>query len=91
MEHDDALPRGSGDDANTGIANEKSTVRIEQQYTVEEYDIIVLTATKPADLVAWLNQHGYRVPEGADATVGSYLRQGMHFFLAKVNLGEDEE
>ena len=64
----------------------RSTVVIEQQYSVEEYDIVVLTATKPADLVAWLNQDGYRIPAGAEATVGSYLRQGMHFFLAKVDL-----
>ena len=65
-----------------------STVRIEQQYSVEEYDIVVLTATKAADLVAWLNEHGYRVPPGAEATVGSYLAQGMHFFLAKVNMAK---
>ena len=63
-----------------------STVRIEQQYSVEEYDIVVLTATKAGDLVAYLNRNGYRVPAGAEATVASYLRQGMHFFLAKVNL-----
>ncbi len=65
-----------------------STVVIEEKYTVEEYDIIVLTATLPADLVAYLNQNGYRVPAGAEATVGSYLRQGMHFFLAKVNMAK---
>ena len=69
-------------------SREKSTVRIEAQYSVEEYDIIVLTATKPADLVAYLNQNGYRIPAGAEATVGSYLRQGMHFFLAKINLAK---
>ncbi len=66
----------------------RSTVVIEEKYTVEEYDIIVLTATVPADLVAYLNQNGYRVPAGAEETVGSYLRQGMHFFLAKVNLAK---
>ena len=34
-----------------GMALRKSTVRIEEQYSVGEYDMIVLTATKPADLV----------------------------------------
>ena len=67
---------------------QNSTVRIEEHYSVEEYDIVVLTATKAADLVAWLNQHGYKIPPGAEATVGSYLAQGMHFFLAKVNLAK---
>jgi hypothetical protein len=69
-----------------GSMQRNSTVVIEQQYSVEEYDIVVLTATKPSDLVAWLNEHGYHIPPGAEATVGSYLRQGMHFFLAKVDL-----
>ena len=78
---DSAVVRGSGPPG-------QSTVRIEEQYSVEEYDIIVLTATKPADLVAYLNQNGYRVPPGAEETVGSYLRQGMHFFLAKVNMAK---
>ena len=69
----------------------KSTVRIEEQYSVGEYDIVVLTATKPADLVAYLNSNGYKVPATATATVGSYLRQGMHFFLAKVNMARMKE
>ena len=66
----------------------ESTVRIEAQYSVDEYDIIVLTATRPDDLVSYLNQNGYKVPPGAVPTVGSYLKQGMHFFLAKVNMAK---
>ena len=50
----------------------ESTVRIEAQYSVDEYDIIVLTATRPDDLVSYLNQNGYKVPPGAVPTVGSY-------------------
>lgn len=69
----------------------ESTVRIEEQYSVGEYDITVLTATKPGDLVAYLNSNGYKIPPGAEATVGSYLRQGMHFFLAKVNMARMKE
>ena len=82
------VSRGNGADMMSGVPASQSTVRIEEQYSVEEYDIIVLTATKPADLVAYLNQNGYRVPPGAEETVGSYLRQGMHFFLAKVNMAK---
>ena len=82
------VKRGNGADMMSSVPASKSTVRIEEQYSVEEYDIIVLTATKPADLVAYLNQNGYRVPPGAEETVGSYLRQGMHFFLAKVNMAK---
>ena len=31
------------------------------------------------------------MPNGATATVGSYLRHGMHFFLAKVNMARMKE
>jgi hypothetical protein len=74
-----------------GMPRQRSTVRIEEQYSVGEYDIVVLTAAKPADLVTYLNSNGYKVPGGATETVGSYLRQGMHFFLAKVNMARMKE
>jgi Na+-translocating ferredoxin:NAD+ oxidoreductase RnfD subunit len=63
-------------------------VKIEAQYTVGEYDILILSAEQSDGLVAWLKGNGYRIPDGAEAVVGSYLRQGMKFFVAKVNLGE---
>jgi hypothetical protein len=63
-------------------------VRIEAQYTVGEYDILILSAEQSDGLVTWLKGNGYRIPEGAEDVVGSYLRQGMKFFVAKVNLGE---
>ena len=64
----------------------RSTVHIEAQFSVEEYDIVVLSATDDGDLLRYLNRNGYKVPAAARGTVGSYLKQGMHFFLAKVNL-----
>ena len=63
-------------------------VRIEASYTVGEYDILVLSAAQSDGLVTWLTRNGYRLPAGAAAIVGSYLRQGMRFFVAKVNLRE---
>jgi len=36
----------------------------------------------------WLHAHGYRVPARAERIVGAYLKQGLKFFVAKVNLGE---
>src|SRR5262249_43127398 len=63
-------------------------VTIEAAYTVGEYDILILSAKQSSGLVTWLKQNDYRIPDGADAIVGSYLAQGMHFFVAKVNLSE---
>jgi hypothetical protein len=66
-------------------------VRVEAQYTVGEYDIVILSATQSGALLAWLQQHGYRVPAKAQKIVGTYLRQGLKFFVAKVNLGEQSK
>ncbi len=63
-------------------------VRIEASYTVGEYDILVLSAAQSDGLVTWLTRNGYRLPAGAAQIAGSYLRQGMRFFVAKVNLRE---
>ena len=61
-------------------------VRIEAQYTVGEYDILILSAQQSGGLVTWLTSNGYRIPNGAAPVVASYLKQGMRFFVAKVNL-----
>jgi hypothetical protein len=61
-------------------------VRIEAAFSVEEYDILVLSASDSAGLIVWLNRNGYKMPADAGPVVGSYLKQHMHFFVAKVNL-----
>ncbi len=63
-------------------------VTIEAQYTVGEYDILILSANESAGLETWLRDSGYRIPTGASAVLGSYIKQGMKFFVAKVNLKE---
>jgi hypothetical protein len=63
-------------------------VTIEARYTVGEYDILILSAKESAGLETWLRDSGYRLPNGASAVLGSYLKQGMKFFVARVNLLE---
>ena len=63
-------------------------VTIEAEYTVGEYDIVILSATESSGLATWLTESGYRIPEGADRALATYLAQGMRFFVAKVNLTE---
>jgi len=69
----------------------KLGVKIEATYTVGEYDIVILSARESDGLTTWLTENGYRVPAGAAPVLGSYLRQGMHFFVAKVNLKEQSK
>lgn len=63
-------------------------VTIEASYTVGEYDILILSATQSDGLETWLTENGYTVPRGAASVLGSYIRQNMKFFVAKVNLKE---
>jgi Na+-translocating ferredoxin:NAD+ oxidoreductase RnfD subunit len=63
-------------------------VTVEAQYTVGEYDILILSAKESSGLETWLTENGYRIPQGASAVLQSYLKQRMKFFVAKVNLGE---
>ncbi|HKO55261.1 MAG TPA: DUF2330 domain-containing protein [Thermoanaerobaculia bacterium] len=63
-------------------------VTIEASYTVGEYDILILSATQSNGLETWLRENGYTIPAGAGAVLGSYIKQNMKFFVAKVNLKE---
>jgi len=66
-------------------------VTIEARYTVGEYDILILSAQQSTGLETWLRESGYRIPAGASAVLGSYIRQHMRFFVAKVNLTEQSK
>src|SRR5580692_11518092 len=59
---------------------------VEASYDVAEYDVSILSANESNGLVAWLAENGYRIPDGAASVLGSYIRQNMRFFVAKVNL-----
>lgn len=65
-------------------------VTIEATYTVGEYDIVLLSAKESDGLLTFLNQEGYKLPGGAEKILGSYIKQNMKFFLAKVNLEEQQ-
>jgi hypothetical protein len=59
---------------------------VEASYDVGEYDVSILSARESDGLVNWLNDNGYKIPAGAEAVLGSYIKQKMRFFVAKVNL-----
>jgi hypothetical protein len=63
-------------------------VKIEAEYTVGEYDILILSAKESGGLETWLTANGYKIPRGAGPILGSYIKQNMRFFVAKVNLKE---
>jgi hypothetical protein len=66
-------------------------VTIEAEYTVGEYDILILSAKESDGLETWLIESGYKMPRGASQVLGSYIKQKMRFFVAKVNLKEQSK
>ncbi|MFN7951808.1 MAG: DUF2330 domain-containing protein [bacterium] len=46
------------------------------------------SAQQSDGLERWLRESGHRIPTGRNAILGSYLKQNMRFFVAKVNLSE---
>jgi hypothetical protein len=61
-------------------------VTVEANYDVGEYDVYILSATESDGLGHWLRDNGYRIPQGAEPILASYIKQNMRFFVAKVNL-----
>jgi hypothetical protein len=100
VEYHDADPCSVADEAVTvraeaalsqsgAMSRKKSLgVTVEAHYTVGEYDILILSAKESAGLETWLKGNGYRIPAGAASVLGSYIRQNLRFFVAKVNLKE---
>src|SRR5204862_2854788 len=68
------------------VASRYRGVTIEANYDVGEYDVSILSAQESDGLVNFLNDNGYKIPDGADAVLGSYIKQKMRFFVAKVNV-----
>ncbi|MFM2397922.1 MAG: hypothetical protein RL341_79 [Pseudomonadota bacterium] len=63
-------------------------VKVEAEYTIGEYDIVILSAKESDGLETWLTSNGYKIPKGASKALGPYIKQDMKFFVAKVNLKE---
>lgn len=84
-------PAAAGRAMNEMARDKALGVTIEAQYTLEEYDIVSLSATQSDGLETWLAENGYQLPKGASAALRPYINQGMKFFVAKVNLKEQQK
>ncbi|MGH7823362.1 MAG: DUF2330 domain-containing protein, partial [Candidatus Binatia bacterium] len=48
-------------------------VTVEAEYTVGEYDIVILSAKESDGLETWLRESGYRIPAGASRALQPYI------------------
>ena len=60
-------------------------VHVEARFSVGEYNIEVLSAQQSTGLDAWLRDHHYQIPPGAEPLLRPYIEQGMKWFVAKVD------
>jgi len=60
-------------------------VTIEAQFTVAEYDIVILSAKDSGGLDKWLRKNEYNIPKGAEKVLRPYVEQDTKFFVAKVD------
>ena len=71
---------GGGDDKDSDYG-----VTVEAQFTVGEYEVVILSARDSTGLDAWLRDGSYKIPAGAEPFLRPYVEGGMKFFVAKVN------
>ncbi|HET6339928.1 MAG TPA: DUF2330 domain-containing protein [Polyangiales bacterium] len=95
-ETDPCAPQYTEDCANCGAARATSSpagaapssngsVRVEAQFVVGEYDIVILSADDSSSLDGWLRTNQYNIPKGAEPVLAPYVAAGMKFFVAKVD------
>ena len=65
-------------------------VRVEAQFAVAEYDIVILSARDSGGLDTWLRREGYHIPDGAEPVLRPYVEQGTKFFVARVDASRIE-
>jgi MYXO-CTERM domain-containing protein len=60
-------------------------VKVEAQFAVGEYDVVVLSATDSTGLEAWLRREKYAIPDALGPYLRPYIDGGWKFFVAKVD------
>ncbi|MEM1347786.1 MAG: DUF2330 domain-containing protein [Myxococcota bacterium] len=68
----------TSDDSDGGVV-------VEAEFSVGEYDIVILSAGDASALDVWLRDNQYNIPSGAEPLFKQYIEQGMYFFVAKVD------
>jgi len=66
------------------------SVVVESSGTAGIFEYVVLSATKADDLTAWLNEHRYLVPVGAERVFARYVADRWHWLAMRVRPGAGE-
>ncbi|MCB9598298.1 MAG: DUF2330 domain-containing protein [Sandaracinaceae bacterium] len=58
---------------------------VEARFAESEYDVAIVRATSPDQLLGWLRREGYRAPDGLEAAVRPYADAGHRFLVARID------
>jgi hypothetical protein len=72
--------------AKSGVEKKDLGVKIEAQFVVGEYEVVVLSAQDAAGLDTWLKREKYKIPDGAEPYLRPYVQSGSKFFVARVDV-----
>jgi hypothetical protein len=63
-------------------------VTVEAEFTVGEYEVVILSAKDAGGLDTWLKQEKYKIPDGSEALFRPYVLAGSKFFVARVDVSK---
>ncbi len=66
----------------------KDEVRVLREEAVGMYEVAVLAAGSAAALKRWIDDHGYKYPDGMDGPCNDYVHEGWCFVAVKTKVGE---
>jgi hypothetical protein len=78
--------RAKGEEGAMGRSSSPPLVKVEAEFTVGEYEIVILSALDSGALDRWLRESGYRIPAGAEPVLRPYVQAGSKFFVARVDV-----
>ena len=80
---------GGGTGSGYGVGSGRgSEVKVEAEFSVGEYEIVILSATDALALETWLSGNGYKIPADAAPYLRPYVERGQKFFVAKVDVSK---
>lgn len=68
----------------------KNRVKVLKQEAVGMYEVAVLEAGSATALKKWMDQHGYRYPQGMDKACDDYVALGWCFVAVKTRVGQQQ-
>lgn len=71
----------------SGLRLKKKDVVVLSEEAVGMYEVAVLEAGSAAALQLWMDQHGFRYPEGMDKPCEEYVEDGWCFVAVKTKVG----